>query len=306
MKILVTGGAGFIGSHLVDAYIKRGAKVGVLDLLLTGRRKNLNPRAAFYKADIRNLKEVERIIGKFQPDVISHQAAVAEVIKSMRDPIPTLQTNVLGTVNVALAFGLNSRSRNKKFIFASTGGAIYGEPRKIPASEDSPAAPISAYGLSKKLGEEAVRFYSRQFGYDYTILRYANVYGPRQNPKGEAGVVAIFGGLMKAGKRPKIFGDGTKTRDYVHVADVVRANLLALQKGSGATLNLGWGREISDREVYKAVSRATGFKGKPIFAAYRPGEIVRITLDARRAKKTLGWSPKVAFFNGVEATVKNL
>lgn len=305
MRILVTGGAGFIGSHIVDEYIREGHAVAVLDNLSTGFRRNLNPRAKFHKADIRDASAVRKIIGREQPQIISHHAAIAEVIRSMREPAKTLEVNVLGTANLLTAFE-ESRARNKKFIFASTGGAIYGEPKKLPAAETEPAVPLSVYGLSKKMDEELVRYYARQDGFEYLIFRYANVYGPRQNPKGEAGVVAIFGGLLKNGKQPVIFGDGTKTRDYVYVGDVVRANLLALRRGRNTELNLGLGRKISDYKVFEETAVFYKYSRKPRFARFRPGEVQDITLDARRARQLLGWMPEMDFETGVFETLNSL
>lgn len=306
MKIIVTGGAGFIASHVVDAYIKTGNKVVVIDNLLTGFRRNLNPRARFYKADIRKLRLMERIFEKERPEIVNHHAAIAEVVKSLRNPIPTFETNVLGTANVLLAFGKYGKGKNRRFIFSSTGGAIYGEPKKIPADESTPEIPLSPYGLSKLLGEETIKFYARHYGFDYVIFRYPNVYGPRQNPKGEAGVVAIFGGLMKRSIRPTIFGDGTKARDYTYVGDVVGANLLALRKGQNQTLNIGWGKPISDQMIFDTVAKESGFRGKPIYAPYRKGEVYRIALNARKAKKILGWRPKIILEEGIGKTLADL
>jgi UDP-glucose 4-epimerase len=306
MRIIVTGGAGFIGSHVVDAYLARGHKVAVIDNLSTGFRKNLNPKARFYKADIRDLKALERIFRRERPEAVNHHAAIAEVVKSLRDPLPTLQVNVLGTANVLLCFGRHGKGKNRKFIFSSTGGAIYGEPEKIPADENTPAAPLSPYGLSKLLGEETIKFYSRSYGFDYLIFRYPNVYGPRQNPKGEAGVVAIFGSLMKQGKRPTIFGDGTKARDYVYVGDIVGANITGLKTGVNSVLNLGMGKPVSDQTIFDTIARYAGFTGKPIHAPYRKGEVYRIALAARRARKILGWRPKTGLNDGVKKTLAAL
>ncbi len=306
MRILLTGGAGFIGSHIADAYIAAGHRVAVLDNLKTGFRRNLNPRAEFHLTDVRDEAEVRKIIRKFQPQVINHHAALVEVIRSMREPAETLRVNVLGTANLLAAFGAESRARNKKFIFASTGGAIYGEPRKLPAAENTAPAPLSAYGLSKQMGEDLVRFYARQSGFDYLILRYANVYGPRQNPKGEAGVVAIFGGLLKNNRQPVIFGDGTKTRDYVYVGDIVRANLLGLKKGRNTELNLGWGREVSDLEIFEQAARFHAYARGPRFAPFRAGEVRRITLDAAKARRILGWRPHTGLEKGIAKTLAAL
>lgn len=306
MKIIVTGGAGFIASHVADGYVRAGHKVVVIDNLLTGFRKNVNPKVRFYKADIRDLKTMEAIFRKERPAVANHHAAIAEVVKSVRNPIPTFQTNVLGTANVLLSFGRYGSGKNKKFIFSSTGGAIYGEPKKIPADESNPAIPLSPYGLSKLLDEEIIKFYARQYNFNYFIFRYPNVYGPRQNPKGEAGVVAIFGGLMKKGKEPIIFGDGTKCRDYTYVDDIVRGNLIALRRGKNETTNLGWGKLISDKKIFDTVAKHSGFKGKARYAPYRSGEVYKIALDAGRAKKILGWRPKITLDEGIAKTIASL
>ncbi|MDO8516420.1 MAG: GDP-mannose 4,6-dehydratase [bacterium] len=306
MKILVTGGAGFIASHVVDAYIAKGHDVAVIDNLSTGFRKNVNAKAKFYKADIRDAKAVSKIIAKEKPLVINHHAAVAEVVKSLRDPLPTLNSNVLGTVNLLIAFGDLGKQRGKKFIFSSTGGAIYGEPEKIPADESTSKVPLSPYGLSKLLGEHCIDFYARHYGFDYLIFRYPNVFGPRQNPKGEAGVVAIFGGLMKRGARPTIFGDGTKTRDYMYVEDIARANIAALGKGANDIVNLGWGKKVSDQDIFDAVAKHTRFTGKPIYKPFRKGEVYQIALSAKKAKHVLGWTPRVHFEEGVRRTMASL
>lgn len=306
MRILVTGGAGFIGSHVADAYLARGHKVVVIDDLSTGSRKNVDPIVRFYKGDIRDAKVLRRIVQKEQPQVLSHHAALVSVARSLRDPMPTLEVNVLGTVNLLTAFGEASRAKNKKFIFASTGTAFYGDPHEVRASESTPALPLSAYGLSKKMAEEAVRLYAHQFGFDYLMLRYANVYGPRQNPKGGVGAIAIFSDLLKRGKHPLIFGNGKKTRDYIHVEDIVRANVLGLKKGSKVELNLGWGREISDRQVFDAVARYYGYAREPRHAPHREGEVHRITLDSKKARRVLGWTPRVTFEKGIPATLGDL
>jgi UDP-glucose 4-epimerase len=302
MKIIVTGGAGFIASHITDVYIKAGHRVVIIDNLSKGSRKNINPKAKFYKADITDLALMERIFKEECPEIVNHHAAIAEVTLSVRDPIPTLTTNVLGTANVLLAFGHHSRGgARRKFIFSSTGGAMYGDPKQIPVKENAPADPLSPYALSKKLAEETIVFYAKQFGFDYFIFRYANVFGPRQNPRGEAGIVAIFGALMKSGKLPTIFGDGTKSRDYVYVGDVAAANLAALRRPAArnTTVNIGCGITTSDKQMFEAIAHEVGFAQKPIYAPYRPGEIYRISLDAAKARKLLGWKPKVDIKEGV-------
>jgi UDP-glucose 4-epimerase len=304
MKIIITGGAGFIASHVTDEYIKAGHKVVIIDNLSTGFKKNINPKAKFYKTDIRDKKTIDNIFKKEKPEILNHHAAIAEVVKSLRDPIPTLDVNVLGTTNVLLAFGNYGKGKNKKVIFSSTGGAIYGEPKIIPADETTQASPLSPYGLSKLLDEEIIKFYARQYGFKYFIFRYPNVYGPRQNPKGEAGVVAIFGGLMKSGNQPIIFGDGTKARDYVFVKDIARANLTALQKGINEIINLGWGKPVTDKEIFDAVAEATKFSKKPIYKPYRKGEVYKIAINAKRAEKTLGWKPQIKLQDGIIETIK--
>lgn len=302
MKMVVTGGAGFIASHIADAYIARGHRVVVIDNLSTGSKRNVNPKAKFYKADIRNAALVGRIMKRERPDAVNHHAAEVSVVESVRNPQRTFEVNVIGTMNLIIAFGKSGKGR-KKFIFASTGGAIYGEPKKIPASETAPALPLAPYGLSKFIAEEVVKFYAREYRLPYLNLRYSNVYGPRQNPKGEAGVVAIFAGLMRRDTRPTIFGNGTKTRDYVYVGDIVRANELALRRGENETVNLGSGKEISDQEVFDAIARCLNFRKSPRYAPFRPGEVKRISLDARRARKVLGWTPKISFAQGIRRTV---
>ncbi len=309
MKIIVTGGAGFIGSHITDAYIAAGHTVAVIDNLSKGFRRNLNPKAAFYRADITDLAAMERIFKKERPEAVNHHAALAEVVASVRNPEPTLTTNVIGTANVLMAFGRYGRrtgARKGTFIFASTGGAMYGDPKRVPVNEDAPRDPLSPYGLSKLLGEDTVHYYARQFGFDYVIFRYANVFGPRQNPKGEAGIVAIFGGLMTQGLRPTIFGDGTKSRDYVYVGDVARANLAALRKGHGETLNIGRGVLTTDRAMCDAIAKEAGYTKPPTFAPFRPGEIYRISLDASRARRVLGWNPRVDIAEGVTQALAEL
>jgi len=296
MKIIVTGGAGFIGSHLVDRFIALGHRVAVIDNLATGFRRNLNPKARFYEEDIRNTTRIRGIFRREKPEIVCHQAAIAEVVRSLRDPLPTLEVNVQGTVNLLMAAG---ESRIRKFLFASTGGAIYGEPGKIPAGENTPPTPLSPYGLSKLLGEECIRFYARTHGFDYLLLRYPNVYGHRQNPRGEAGVVAIFAGLMKRGVRPTIFGDGSKARDYLYVEDVVRANVLGLRRGRNEILNLGWGRKVTDQEIFDTLAGRMGYAKQPRYAPFRKGEVYQIALDARRARKRILWRPSFTLDAGV-------
>lgn len=290
MKILVTGDAGFIASHITDKYRALGHTVISVD----NRHKK--------PIDINDADALIKLFMKEKPDIVNHHAAIAEVVKSIKDPLPTFQTNVLGTVNVLMAAG--ACGTVKKFIFASTGGAIYGEPKKIPANESAPATPLSPYGISKFLGEETIKFYAKMFGFQYLIFRYPNVYGPRQNPKGEAGVVAIFTELMRNGKQPTIYGDGTKARDYVYVDDIVRANVTALRKGKNEILNIGWGRKITDKKIFDEIKKNVKFAGEPVYAPYRKGEVYQIALEAKKALEVIGWKPTISFEEGVKRHVR--
>jgi UDP-glucose 4-epimerase len=298
MKIIVTGGAGFIGSHIADAYLAAGHAVVVIDDLSHGSRRNVHPKVKFYKADINDAKAIVKIFKKERPEIVNHHAAEISVAESLREPAVAFKTNVLGTANVLNAFGIYGKGKNKKFIFPSS-AAVYGESKKIPVDEQASPKALSPYGLSKLLGEEMIAFYARNFGFDFLIFRYANIYGPRQNSRGEAGVVAIFGRLMQEGMRPTIFGDGTKGRDYVHVSDVVAANMTATKRGKNEILNLGGGKVVTDDAVFEAVAKSTGFTQAPRYAPYRKGEIYRIALSARNAQRLLGWRPKKVFAQGV-------
>src|SRR6266481_7404029 len=290
MKIIVTGGAGFIASHIVDEYIAEGHSVAVIDSLLTGFQKNIHPKARFYKADIRNSALVEKIFKKERPEIVSHHAALLSVIESIKNPEATIETNVQGTMNVLISFGRYGIGK-KKIIFASS-AAAYGEPLILPVTETHQLNPLSTYGLSKLLGEELVEFYAREFGFAYTIFRYTNVYGPKQL---SGTVMPIFIRSMKHGIRPIIFGDGTKNRDYLHVSDIVPANIAALKKGNGEIINLGWGTTVSDMKLFHALAANLNFGKKPVMKPYRKGEIYSMALSARKAKKILGWKPKILF-----------
>ncbi|MGH7726405.1 MAG: SDR family oxidoreductase, partial [Candidatus Eiseniibacteriota bacterium] len=300
MRILVTGGAGFIGSNLADRLVALGHDVAVLDDLSTGRRENLPQVARFFEADIRDAAAVEAAVASFRPEIVSHHAAQIDVRRSVREPALDAHTNVLG--GIAL-FEACVRHGVRKVIYASTGGALYGEGRTLPATEEHPIHPESPYGISKYALEHYLHFYRLVHGLDSTVLRYPNVFGPRQSPHGEAGVNAIFIGLMLEGKRPTIFGDGEQLRDYVYVDDVVRANELALGAGSGETVNIGWGRGISVNDIVRTLRKLLAFEDEPIYADARPGEIQRIYLDAARARRVLGWEPQVSFEEGLGRTV---
>jgi UDP-glucose 4-epimerase len=300
VRILVTGGAGFIGSHVTDGFVALGAEVAVFDNLSTGRRDFVHPKARFFEGDLTRPDEIERCIAEFRPEVVDHHAAQIDVRRSLEDPIHDARTNVLG----ALAL-LQSCARHgvKKLIYSSTGGAIYGEGRELPASETHPLRPESPYGVSKCALELYLPIWKAVHGVDHTTLRYPNIYGPRQNPHGEAGVNAIFIGLMLAGQRPRIFGDGEQVRDYVYVGDVVAANQMALSKGSGETMNLGTGVGISVNDIVRELNQVLGTTIEPIYEPPRAGEVRRIYLDASRARRVLGWSPQVSFAEGLRITV---
>jgi UDP-glucose 4-epimerase len=301
MRILVTGGAGFIGSHVVDRFVGDGHEVAVFDNLSTGFRALLNPAARFFEADLTDGDAVERCVAEFRPEVVDHHAAQIDVRGSVEDPVFDARTNILGALRL-----LQSCTRNgvRKFVYASTGGALYGEGRELPATEAHPVNPESPYGVSKHTLEHYLYLWKLLHGLDYTVLRYPNVYGPRQNPHSEAGVNAIFIGLMLAGKRPRIFGTGEQVRDYLYVMDVVEANVLALGGGSGEIVNLGTGIGTSVNDIFRELKLIMGFAGEPIYEAPRPGEVQRIYLDATRARAVLGWAPRTRFHDGLVEAVE--
>jgi UDP-glucose 4-epimerase len=298
MKVLVTGGAGFIGSHVVDALLQQGYQVVVVDNLSTGRLENINPAATFYQADIYD-SELEGIFEKERPELVNHQAAQTVIQKSMEDPVFDARQNILGSLNLVLQclrFGV------KKIIYASSVG-VYGEPKYLPLDEKHPLNPISYYGISKHTVEHYLHLAHLQHMLSYVVLGYSNVYGSRQSPEGEAGVVAIFTRQMLHGERPTIFGKGDKTRDYVHVSDVVTANLLAMEGDGNGVYNLGNGVETSDQEMFNLLAELTGYQGKPHYAPVREGEIYKIYLDSSKARKELGWQPRVLLREGLNETV---
>jgi UDP-glucose 4-epimerase len=301
MRILVTGGAGFIASHVVDRFLERGHDVAVLDNLSTGFRTLVNPAARFYQADLTDAAAVERCLAEFRPEVVDHHAAQIDVRRSVDDPVFDAGTNIVGALGLLQAC---TRHGVRKFVYASTGGALYGEGRVLPATEDHPVNPESPYGVSKHTLEHYLYLWKLLHGLDYTVLRYPNVYGPRQNPHGEAGVNAIFILLMLQGKRPRIFGTGEQVRDYLYVMDVVEANERALAAGSGEMVNLGTGIGTSVNEIFRELRAIVGFAGEPVYEAARPGEVQRIYLDATRAKRVLGWTPAVGFRDGLVKTVE--
>ena len=301
MRILVTGGAGFIGSHVVDRFIERGHEVAVLDNLSSGFRELVNPAARLYEADLTDSAAVERCFAEFRPEVVDHHAAQIDVRRSVDDPVFDAGTNIVGALGLLQAC---TRHGVRKFVYASTGGALYGEGRQLPATEQHPVNPESPYGVSKHTLEHYLYLWKLLHGLEYTVLRYPNVYGPRQNPHGEAGVNAIFILLMLQGKRPRIFGTGEQVRDYLYVMDVVQANELALAQGSGEMVNLGTGIGTSVNDIFRELKAIVGFEGEPVYEAARPGEVQRIYLDATRAKMVLGWTPRMSFRDGLAQTVE--
>ena len=299
MKILVTGGAGFIGSHVVDRFIDAGHEVVVVDNLTTGRKQNLNPKAKFYQIDIRS-PELAAVFEREQPEVVDHHAAQIDVRKSVADPVYDADVNLKGGLNV---LNMAVRHGARKFIYISSGGAIYGEPAYLPCDEAHPIRPLSPYGATKYMLELYLPIYRQIHGLDTTVLRYPNVYGPRQDPMGEGGVVAIFTGAMMTNRPITIFGDGGQTRDYLYVGDCAYANELALESGSGGVFNLGWGRETSVNDLYRVLKSVTGYALEPQYTAARPGEIYRSYLDAAHAKEGLGWEPRVTLEEGLRRTL---
>jgi UDP-glucose 4-epimerase len=300
MRILVTGGAGFIGSHTVDALVAAGAHaVSVLDGLSSGKREQVNPAARFYEADLRNAEAIVPILEREKPEVIYHLAAQMDVRRSVADPAFDAGINLVGFLNLMEAARRNGL---KRVVFASTGGAIYGEQEQFPCDEEHPRRPVSPYGVAKLATEAYLFFYKVQHGIDYVALRYANVYGPRQDPHGEAGVVAIFCGRMLEVKPSTIFGDGEQTRDYIFVGDVARANVAALGAKASDAFNIGTGVETSVNQLYEALASAAGVKTPPSYAPARPGEQRRSVISPARAGQVLGWRPEVALDEGLKRT----
>ncbi|HZP44853.1 MAG TPA: NAD-dependent epimerase/dehydratase family protein [Candidatus Binataceae bacterium] len=300
MRILVTGGAGFIGSHTVDALIgARLHQVSILDDLSAGKREQINPSASFHQADLRDAAAVRAVIERERPEVIIHLAAQMDVRRSVADPAFDAQVNLVGFLNLIEA----ARQHDlKRVIFASTGGAIYGEQDTFPCDEDHPRRPVSPYGVAKMATEAYLHFYRVEYRIDYVALRYANVYGPRQDPHGEAGVVAIFCGRILEGKPCTIFGDGGQTRDYVYVGDVVRANLAALASNVSGAFNIGTGIETDVNQLYGALARVAGSNAPPAYGPARPGEQRRSVISAQRAARELGWRPQVNLDDGLAQT----
>lgn len=300
MKILVTGGAGFIGSHVADAFIEQGHEVVIVDNLSMGRMENVNPQAKFVNMNIQD-PQIAELFENEGFDVVNHHAAQMDVRLSVADPIFDAQNNIFGTINLLQAAQKNGV---KKIIFISSGGAIYGEQDYFPADEEHPTRPLSPYGITKLTGEKYVQFYQHVYNLNFVILRYANVYGPRQNPKGEAGVVAIFSSRMLTGGQPVINGDGLQTRDYVFVRDVVNANLKALDYEESNYFNIGTGIETTVNELFHELNHLTNANAKEVHRAAQPGEQMRSVLNIEKAKKILNWTPQISLNEGLAKTVE--
>ncbi|MEN4012652.1 MAG: NAD-dependent epimerase/dehydratase family protein [Chloroflexota bacterium] len=301
MKILITGGAGFIGSNVVDAYINAGHDVVIVDNLVTGRYANINPAATFYQIDIRS-SNLAQIFEKERPQVINHHAAQMDVRRSVADPLYDADVNVKGSLNLlecARKFDV------QQVIYSSSGGTVYGEPVFLPCNEEHPIAPICPYGGTKYMMELYLYMYRVMYGLNYVIFRYPNVYGPRQDPKGEAGVVAIFTGQMIRKEPVTIHGDGLQQRDFVFVEDVAMANVLALDSANGGYVyNLGAGEPIDVIQIFEALKQITGYEHQAIFGPARLGETRRIYLDSTKARHELGWLPSTSLVEGLRKTVE--
>ncbi|HSL89586.1 MAG TPA: NAD-dependent epimerase/dehydratase family protein [Ignavibacteriaceae bacterium] len=300
MKILVTGGAGFIASHIVDAFISEGHSVVVLDDLSSGFEKNINPAAKFVKANICD-KSIVKLFESEKFDVVNHHAAQMDVRRSVADPAFDATTNIIGTINLlqnSIKYGV------KRFMFASTGGAIYGEQDYFPADEKHNTQPKSPYGISKLAVEKYLYFYNSEYGMNYTILRYANIYGPRQNPFGEAGVVAIFSTKLLKGEQPVINGHGKQTRDYVYVGDVVKANTLALNDESSDVYNVGTGIETNVNELFMILNKLTGAGKEEKHGPAAAGEQLRSVITSGKLFNKFGWKPSTKFEDGLAQTVE--
>jgi UDP-glucose 4-epimerase len=298
MKILVTGGAGFVASHIVDAYVADGHDVTVIDDLSTGVKRNVNPKANFVPMDVRDPNLIT-LFAKSKFEIVNHHAAQIDVRKSVQDPFLDASINVLGTLRLldcCRTYGV------RKFVFSSSGGTVYGECPDRPAREDDPMRPESPYGFSKATAETYIRFYGLHYKLPYTVLRYGNVYGPRQDPSGEAGVVAIFAGRMLDHDQVTIFGDGKQERDFVSVFDVVSANQAVLLKGENETINVGSGEALSVLKLFEQLSKIAKSDKKPVFAPERRGELRRNVLDVSKAQRVLGWKGARSLEKGLAET----
>lgn len=304
MKAIVTGGAGFIGSHVVDALIEKGIDVFIIDAMYSGREENLGkkfPKENLFKHDIVEKYEINKIFEKLRPDVVFHLAAQVDVRKSVDNPVLDAQENIMGSLNIIEAA---YRVGCKKFIFSSSGGAIYGDTDSVPTNEQYQANPISPYGITKLTIEHYLHYYHSVHQLQYVALRYSNVYGPKQNYRGEAGVVAIFCNDMLHHKPSTIYGDGKQTRDYVYVEDIARANILALEKEFVGSCNISTGIETDVNTIAQYIKESTGYDGDILHVKAKAGEVQRSCLDYSLAKKVLGWEPKVQLKDGLQKTAE--
>jgi UDP-glucose 4-epimerase len=302
VKILVTGGAGFIGSHVVDAYVDAGHEVVILDDLSRGDRGKVNRKTRLHQCDIREREAVEEIFREEKPAIVNHHAAQMDVRRGVQEPLFDAQVNILGSLNLIEAAVAHQA---KRFIYAATAGAGYGEPKQLPVPEDYPVNPITPYGISKHTVEHYLFTFQFLYGLEYVVLRYGNVYGPRQSSHGEAGVFAIFCEQMLAGVQPVIYGDGSKVRDYVYISDVAAANVSALERGTNEIFNIASGVATSDLEVFTRVRDLLGKQTEPRFVARRAGEVERIYFDISKAARLLAWAPKVTLQEGARRTVNH-
>jgi UDP-glucose 4-epimerase len=300
MKVVVTGGAGFIGSHITDAFVDRGDEVLVVDDLSSGSRERVPDRATLAVFDVANADEVRAAFDDFRPDFVCHLAAQASVTVSVADPELDFASNVLGTFNVVRS----ATEVGARTAFASTGGALYGEGAPIPTPETFVPQPLSPYGAGKQAGEAYVATLARFHGVNHVVLRLGNVYGPRQNPHGEAGVVAIFSERLLKQQPLVVYGHGTPTRDYIHVQDIVRAFLALSDADVAGTFNLGWGREVSVLELLEGLQRAAGTTEEPQLAPLRPGELARSAIDSTAAEQAFGWRPDIQLDTGLADTFR--
>jgi UDP-glucose 4-epimerase len=300
-RAVVTGGAGFVGSHVVDLLLSEGYDVVAIDDLSTGRESNVASDARLEQLDIVDAGRVEQVISEFRPSIVCHLAAQASVTVSVKTPDRDLDVNVRGTFNVCES----AQRAGAPVVFASTGGALYGDDVPLPTPEDVPARPLSPYGSSKLAGEAYVGTWGRLHGIPNVVLRLGNVYGPRQSPHGEAGVVAIFSDRLRSGEQPTVYGEGKPTRDYIHVADVARAFLAAATAGRPGTYNVGWAAETSVSELLDALQRIAGTSIEPRMEPLRPGELNRSALDSSRIESELGWRPQVPLDHGLAETYES-
>ncbi len=300
MKILVTGGAGFIGSNVADGLIAEGYEVVIVDDLSNGREENISAKAKFYKTDIRD-KKLEDVFKSEKPDMVIHNAAQLSVRVSVEEPLVDADINIMGGLNL---INICQKHKVKKIIFASSGGTVYGEQKVFPADESHPLGPISPYGVAKLATEHYLYYFSKIYGLDYIALRYANIYGPRQDPHGEAGVVAIFSNKMLAGEAPLINGDGLQTRDYVYVGDAVRVNLAAIKSDFVGPINIGTGIETDVVTLFNILKDASGRNIEEKHGPAKTGEQMRSVLDNSLAKKVLDWEPAVSIEEGIRLTYK--